>query len=308
MKRYLKTGMLFLFACMLIGCGAKEETPAEGDYYLYYTNVEETGLEREVYDAGETTAEGLIKELLSASEKVPGESSHINLLTDEIKIDEYKYENTNVTLNMSESYSAMSRTKEVLIRAGLVRTLVQIEGVDSVTIMIAGEPLRDSKGVEIGPLYENSFIENSGKEINSYVNTTLKLYFADAEGQALLTEEREIYYSSNVPLERVVVEQVVKGPKSQSLGATVSPDTKVLGATVVDRVCYVNLSKEFADHTLNVTQELPIYSIVNSLVMNCDVKKVQISVEGESDFIFRESMDLNQPYERKFDLVRKSQE
>lgn len=308
MKRYLKTVMLFLFACMLTGCGAKEETTEEGDYYLYYTNVEETGLEREVYDARETTAEGLIVELLEASEEVPEESSHINLLTDEIKIDEYKYENANVTLNMNESYSDMSRTKEVLIRAGLVRTLVQIEGVDSVTLLIAGEPLKDSKGVEIGPLYENSFIENSGKEINSYVNTTLKLYFADSEGQALLTEEREIYYSSNVPLERVVVEQVVKGPKSESLGATVASDTKVLGVTVVDKVCYVNLSKEFADHTLNVTQELPIYSIVNSLVMNCSVKKVQISVEGESDFIFRESMDLNQPYEKNLDLVQQSQE
>lgn len=308
MKRYLNTVMISLFACMLIGCGAKEKTTKEGAYYIYYTNVEENGLEREVYDASETTAEGLIEELLAVSKEVPGDSSHINLLTDEIKIDEYKYENANVTLNMSQSYSAMSRTKEVLVRAGLVRTLAQIEGVDSVTILISGEPLKDSKGKEIGPLYENSFIENSGKEINSYVNTTLKLYFADSEGQALLAEEREIYYSSNVPLERIVVEQIVKGPKSESLGATVASDTKVLGVTVVDRVCYVNLSKEFADHTLNVTQELPIYSIVNSLVMNCSVKKVQISVEGESDFTFRESMELNQPYEKKLDLVQKSQE
>lgn len=308
MKRYLRVLMISLFACMLVGCGAKEKAAEEGDYYLYYTNVEETGIEREAYDAGERTAEGLILELLDALKEVPGESSHINLLTDEIKIDDYEYENTNVTLNMSDSYSAMSRTKEVLVRAGLVRTLVRIDGVDSVTILVAGEPLKDSKGEEIGPLYENSFIENSGKEINSYVNTTLKLYFADSEGLALLTEEREIYYSSNVPLERVVVEQVVKGPKSEGLGATVATDTKVLGVTVVDGICYVNLSKEFADHTLNVTQEIPIYSIVNSLVMNCSVKKVQISVEGESDFIFRESMELNQPYEKKLDLVQKPQE
>ena len=308
MKRYLRVLMIFLFACMLVGCGAKEKAAEEGDYYLYYTNVEETGLEREAYDAGERTTEGLILELLDALKEVPGESSHINLLTDEIKIDDYEYENTNVTLNMSDSYSAMSRTKEVLVRAGLVRTLVRIDGVDSVTILVVGEPLKDSKGEEIGPLYESSFIENSGKEINSYVNTTLKLYFADSEGLALLTEEREIYYSSNVPLERVVVEQVVKGPKSEGLGATVATDTKVLGVTVVDGICYVNLSKEFADHTLNVTQEIPIYSIVNSLVMNCSVKKVQISVEGESDFIFRESMELNQPYEKKLDLVQKPQE
>lgn len=305
MKRYFGYIMTFLFACMLTGCSAeKEEVIQEGEYYLYYTNVEETGLEREIYDAAETTAEGLIEELLNALAEVPDESSHMNLLTDELKIDSYEYADGNVELNMSESYGSMKKTKEVLVRAGLVRTLVQIDGVETVTFFVKGEPLLDSKGEEIGPLNAESFIENSGKEINSYMDTTINLYFADPDGQMLVAERRKLYYSSNVTLERVVVEQIVKGPKSEACMSAVSSDTKVLGVTVVDNICYVNLSKEFAEHTLNVVQELPIYSIVNSIIVNCDVDQVQISVEGESDYTFRESMDLSQPFEKNMDLIQ----
>lgn len=305
MKRYFGHFIMFLFGCMLTGCSAKTEEPVqEGDYYLYYTNVEETGLERETYNAAETTVEGLIEELLSELETVPKVSSHMNLLTDELTIDSYEYKNGNVELSMSESYDSMSRTKEVLVRAGLVRTLVQIDGVETVTFVVKGEPLLDGKGMEIGPLNAESFIENSGKEINSYMDTTINLYFANQDGQMLTAEGRKLYYSSNVTLERVVVEQIVKGPKSEACMPTVSSDTKVLGVTVVDNICYVNLSKEFAEHTLNVVQELPIYSIVNSIISNCDVDHVQISVEGESAYTFRESMDLSQPFEKNTDLIQ----
>ena len=305
MKRYFGYIMMFLFACMLTGCsGETGETIQEGDYYLYYTNVEETGLERETYDAAETTAEGLIEELLDELAAVPKVSSHMNLLTDDLKVDSYEYLDGNVELNMSESYGSMSKTKEILVRAGLVRTLVQIDGVETVTFLVKGEPLLDSKGVEIGPLNAESFIENSGKEINSYMSTTINLYFSDADGQMLVAEGRKLYYSSNVTLERVVGEQIVKGPKSEDCMPAVSSDTKVLGVTVVDHICYVNLSKEFGEHTLNVVQELPIYSIVNSIIANCDVDQVQISVEGESDYTFRESMDLSQPFRKNTDLIQ----
>ena len=221
-----------------------------------------------------------------------------------IKNENNKSEHNKIKQNMSESYGSLSKKKEVLRGAGLVRTLVQIDDVEYVTISVAGEPLTDSTGAEIGLLNEDSFVENSGKEINSYMSSTLTLYFSDAEGSSLMAESRKLYYSSNVPIERVVVEQIVKGPREEGHMATVASDTKVLGVTVVEDICYVNLSREFSEHTMNVQQEIPVYSIVNSLTANCDVKKVQISVEGESNYVFRENMDLNRYYERNRDLIQ----
>lgn len=303
MKRYITVMLFFLFACMLVSCSGKNAQEEENTYLLYYTNIEETGLQTEPYYAEETGTDGLIRELLEALEKIPKESSYMNLLTEDLRIENCQYENGRINLNMSESYGSLAKTKEILVRAGLVRTLVQIDGVNEVCIFVGGEPLKDSTGAEIGPLDADSFVENTGKEINSYMSTTFTLYFTDEEGTSLLTENRKLYYSSNVPIERVVVEQIVKGPKEEGHMATVASDTKVLGVTVVENTCYVNLSREFAEHTLNVQQEIPIYSIVNSLTDSCNIKKVQISVEGESSYVFRENMDLSRYFERKEELI-----
>lgn len=296
--------LTLLLACLLAGCDGREPVREKGEYYLYYTDINETGLEREVYKAKGTTKEELVTELLVMLTKQPSDSSHMNLLNGDIQIQNYRYEEGNVELDMSAQYGGLHRNKEVLIRAGLVRTMVQIDGVDSVSILVAGEPLTNSKGVTLGKLTESSFVENSGKEINAYQNTTLTLYFANGDGNRLLKENRKLYYSSNVPLERVVVEEIVKGPKTENHFATVPAGSIVLGVTVADGICYVNLGKNFADQALSLQQDIPIYSIVNSLIDNCNVSQVQIAIEGESNYTYRESMDLNQLYTKSTQLIQ----
>ena len=52
-----------------------------------------------------------------------------------------------------------------------------------------------------------------------------------------------------------------------------------------------------------MTESIPIYSIVNSLVQNTDAQKVQISINGETNRIFRESISFDTIFERNEDLV-----
>lgn len=293
--------ILMLFLC---GCGGSNEVKGEGEYYLYYTNLEVTGLLTEVYKAEGTEAEALIPELLEALNREPEDTSHFMLLSDAVQVEDYTYTGNQVVLNMSKAYQDMPKVKEVLVRAGLVRTLVQIEGVDTVQICIAGVPLKDSKGNEIGAMTEKTFIENSGKEINTYKSKTITLYFANAEGTRLVSEKRSLYYSSNTPIEQVIVEQLIKGPKTEGHYATLPSAVNVLNVTVVDNICYVNLSKSFMDSALAVQQEIPIYSISQSLIENCDVEKVQIAIEGESELVFRESMKLKNFYGKNNTLIQ----
>lgn len=78
------------------------------------------------------------------------------------------------------------------------------------TLLIDGDPLKDSKGREIGTMTADSFLENSGREIYQYQYATLTLYFANEAGDHLVKETRRVPYSTNIPLERVVVEQLMK--------------------------------------------------------------------------------------------------
>lgn len=306
-----KINMLFVlipFLLITIGCGKSHRKAVEGSYDIYYMNRNGTGLEKEVYEAEYTDPENLIEELLYAMQKPEDEKTHMSLLDEKINIQKYRFENGNVELNMKAEYKTQKRTREVLIRAGLVRTLVQIEGVDTVSFQVGGSPLLDSDGQPVGFLNAQSFIENSGKEINSYKSETLTLYFSNEEGNGLKAETRKMYYNSNVSLEQVVVEQLLKGPKTGGCYKTLPDNAKVMNVTVVDKICYVNFDKTFADAAVSVQEQIPIYSIVNSIIENCSVNKVQISIDGESDRTFRETMKLSELYKMNRDLIQKDAE
>ena len=47
---------------------------------------------------------------------------------------------------------------------------------------------------------------------------------------------------------------------------------------------------------------IPIYSIVNSLCAISNVNKVQLTVNGSSDVMFRDVISLNTQFERNLDL------
>ena len=85
---------------------------------------------------------------------------------------------------------------------------------------------------------------------------------------------------------------------------TVPGNTQIISVSSANGICYVNLNQTFLANALNIDERIPVYSIVNSLVNNCrDIQQVQISVEGESSLIFKQSMDLSHPYEADYTLV-----
>ena len=240
----------------------------------------------------------LIKELVDALQEKPAKDGNQALLSNGISIKTYTLENGLLTLNLSGEYGELARPQEVLVRAGLVRTFVQVPEVERVTLLIDGDPLKDSKGREIGTMTADSFLENSGREIYQYQYATLTLYFANEAGDHLVKETRRVPYSTNIPLERVVVEQLMKGPKEDGHYAVLPDTMNVLSVTTSDRIAYVNFDKSFKDSALSsVAEQIPIYAVVDSITANCKVDKVQFSINGESDVTFRETMKLNQFYE-----------
>ena len=55
------------------------------------------------------------------------------------------------------------------------------------------------------------------------------------------------------------------------------------------------------NNSLDVKEYIPVYSIVNSLAAVSSVNKVQIAVNGSQDVMFRDSISLNQLFERNLD-------
>ncbi len=308
MKRLLAC----LAAMILLLCGCGESTGTEetsGDVFLYYVNEQETKVVSKAIELESTNEEDVCNELISRlflqplrEQEETGEKQY--LLPENVELQEHWVDDDQVLwLSFNKNYNRISRQQEILIRASVVRTLVQTPGIEYVGIMVEDKQLKDSYGEKIPPMNEEFFVENSGKEINSYQKAEMTLYFTNADGTALCAEERSRYYTTNMPLERVVVEELVKGPKTAELYATIPSETKILGVTVADNVCYVNLSAEFSDVSLNLQEDIPIYSIVNSLTALGSVDSVQISIDENTNRVYREKINLDQMFKANPELV-----
>ncbi|MDE5893388.1 MAG: GerMN domain-containing protein [Acetatifactor sp.] len=206
-------------------------------------------------------------------------------------------------LDVTEGYNDMSVTTEVLVRAAIVRTLTQLSQVNFVSITVNGNPLLDSLGNIVTTMNRDQFVENDGNAINTYEEVKLKLYFANEAGDQLIAANRTREYNTNISLEKLIVEELIKGTSRDGLYPTINPSTKVASVTVRDGVCYVNLDETFLTQPYNVTADVTIYSITNSLVELSNVNRVQISINGDNSGTYREKYSLTTYFERNLDIV-----
>ncbi|MBR2188061.1 MAG: GerMN domain-containing protein, partial [Eubacterium sp.] len=254
-----------------------------------------------------TDSEKLIDEFLNVcTQPSADDGTLLPLLSGDVSVQEHHMENDVLLLNMSEEYRKLPTIRELLTRAGLVKTLTQVDIVNYVEFRVADEPLKDRAGVVLGKQSRDSFVEDASRSVNSYKNASMKLYYTDESGSRLIPEERNVYYSTSEPLERAVVDEIVRGTSSEGHYPTISPETKVLSVTIQEGVCYVNMDESFRTSVLSVREDVQIYSIVNSLVDTCHVSKVQFSINGVSSMTFRDSIELDEPFEKNESLIVQS--
>lgn len=291
------------------GCGNKE--PEEGDVYtIYHLNHDQTGLVMQDYttQTPQDDKDILLEELTDALSQTPDKLEYYPPLSGRVHLLDYHTEKDQVTLEFDSQYKELPATTEILVRAAVVRTLTQVEGISYVSFTVQGEPLVDNLGNVVGIMSADQFIDNSGDEINTYEQAELRLYFADETGTHLVEANRTLRFSSNIAMEKLVVEQLIKGPENPELYPTINPETKIVNVTVKDGICYVNLSEAFLTQTYQVTPEISVYSLVNSLVELPNVNKVQISVNGETAVTYQESISLTTVFERNLDLLNSGKE
>ena len=307
MRKLFIAAVSLLVLLLSVGCGKKQEKET-AEYQMYYLAVSEKSLVEQDYHPTEKNTESMVKEIAEKFMEPVTDLDYLQLLPEDVEILDCRYKEQRVEINFNDDYYQMKNTREILVRAGIVKAFTQIPGVTSVDIQVNGSPVLDSNGEVIGSLGQDSFIEHEGQNINTYLYTEQTLYFANQAGDKLVKEKVERHYSSNVPLEKMIVEWLIKGPDNSNARAAISPDTKILGVSIVEGVCYVNLDQTFLDQAMNVQEKIPIYSIVNSLMDACKIHGVQISVEGETKVTFRETMNLNHLYKADYTLVEEEED
>lgn len=288
---------------LTVGCGKQEPEETGVPVELYYLNMSETKVVMEEYRLQADEPAAAVDELLVRLSEQPKDQTLKPAIGGSVHVMEYGLEEGQLILKFDEHYKELSATTEVLTRAAIVRTLTQIPGVDYVSMQIREENLTDAAGNPVGVMSADMFIDNAGDEINAYEKTKLRLYFADESGTKLIEAVRPKVYSSNISMEKLVVEELIHGPNNAEIYPTINPNTKVVSVTVKDGICYVNLDENFLVQPYQVSSEVTIFSIVNSLVELPNVNKVQLSINGNTDVMYREKISLTNIFERNLEIV-----
>lgn len=310
MKKLLSTvTALLLVISLLSGCSVESQTEkaesVSNQYYLYYINKDETKVVKVQYYPEQESAEFMIQDFMGILNSQESNGENQALLPSGVQLVTYRLNESLLELEFNSDYSNISRTREILVRAGVARTFLQIPGVTGVKIFIGSQELTDSKGQAVGVIDSNTFVEMWGSDKDAYRYDTFTLYFTDKSGEHLVAEQRNVYYKRILPRERVILEQLAKGPMVKGHYPTIPQDTDILGVEVSDNICYVNFSSAFSDSGVDIPVNTMIYSVVNSLLDTSSADKVQISIEGNTEATLSDGTSLYNLFNKNTDLILK---
>ena len=295
---------IYCLICVLLltGCNRKEENVLEKTH-IYYMNLEETGLVAVKYKVTGETIQTKLETLIDDMKTSGDSTEYKSVFPKEDFIESIVIDNDTVLIYCDQSYYEMDAAYEVLFRAAVVQSVLQVEDFKSVLFYVDKKPLKDITGKEIGIQQMDDFVQNVGSSLHSYQTDEITLYYANDSGSKLVKEIVTVKYNSNTLYEKMILEKLVEGPKAKVIHPTIAPNTRILGVSIKEDICYVNLDNAFLTTAFSLDPKITIYSIVNSIIDGGNCKQVQILVNGETNVKYRESVDLSQPLSKNMEIV-----
>lgn len=288
--RCVLAALLVCLFCGLSGCAAKQSSA--NTVKVFFLNSDQTGITSKPFVLTTESPKDQVDELLAElTEDYPEEG--LSAPIKDFVVKDFSIDKHTVTINFSAGYKKIKMIKEKLTRAAIVNTMCEIKEIRRVTIRANGALLVDDRGTKSEKMTADQFIYNSGNEMLNFERTEMHLYFASEDGKKLVDTYRTVVYNGNIPMERLVAEQIIKGPKGDFNYPTINAETKVVNVLTRDNICTITFDSTFLTNTNPVEPEVAIYSIVNSLTELPSIRQVQILIDGEEHPVFMEHYTLD---------------
>ncbi|MCP1110216.1 GerMN domain-containing protein [Ohessyouella blattaphilus] len=295
--------MILLSLLVFSGCDRQEEV-GKDQSFVYYLNLDGTGLEKRAYEYTEKSTLKRAQEALEAMDR-PEEGEKVrSLLSEGVKVKKVTFSKGVAGVHFNGAFTGLTKLSETLLLGGMTYTLTQFPEIEGVQVYIDDSELADADGQARGVLHKEDFIENIGASIHTTETAKIALYYGNQTGDKLVKRMKSVRYNSNSSIEKLVVEKLIKGTKTKEETSPLASDVIVLGVTVKDGICYLNLSESFMSTQGKTSPEVTIYSLVNSIIDTSEsVQKVQISINGESDVKYKENISLSKPFSKNRDII-----
>ncbi|MBE7015240.1 MAG: hypothetical protein E7417_00235 [Ruminococcaceae bacterium] len=274
-------------ATSLLTLTEKEETQSVMNTALYFFSSDKSTIvetEKEIsYESREDLFQKTAQELL----KGPSGKKYNPIMDKGIKINSLSYKDRVMSIDFSEEY----KKETILTTYAVVKTMSQFSDVEKVLVTSEGMNIIPGDGMLSG--------EEINLESDDDCSTGMNLYYANKEKDKLVREYRKINIDDTQPVERYIVNELIKGPKNENNQGLLSTETGVISVETTDGTCYVNFKKDFISKNTSSSniEALIVYSLVNSLTEREHIKNVQFLIEGKKTEQFG-NMDISRLYYR----------
>lgn len=299
MKKFLS---VLLSLSMLIGVlSACADRHLQYTAKLWFVNSASTELVQEtreiVISEDASIAECVIKELM----KGPKNPEYKAIIPKDAEVNDVMVTEDLAIVDFSDKIRLTTDADILLLSTSVLRTLTEIEGIERVLLTVDGGDFENLAGYTIGIMNKSDIVYDTTPQVKQQYFT---LYFADLDSFKLVPETRKITVNEKETLEMQAMKELLKGPADKELSKTIPGETKILSVETKEGVCFVNLSQEFVSrHTGGTASEqLTIYSIVNTLTELTGVDKVQFLIEGQKSESFIHML-INEPFVRDESLI-----
>lgn len=284
--------VLSLILVCLSGCSSS----SNNTYTVYYLDINKSVLVPKEYEVKSSKVDDVIEELINVLSSDTDSPKYFQPIPNDLKVKECKLNEGNLIIDFSADYYSIKGTKEVLMRAAIAKTLLQIEGVNKVTFYVSNKQLVDENGNVVSSMTNDSFIDNYGDESSFLVKKELSLYYATTEGESLICEKKLVDVDERMSIADVVLDNIRKKPDLKNARVAVPEDTKVLYTAISDGVCYVTLDSTLLTEKSDISNKAIIYSIVNSLCDSADVKTVVIKISNSNAKTQQNNLEISGTY------------
>ena len=275
--------LALLCAALLAGCGSNGgEAAPENAVRIYCLDKNRKCLAWEYYEPKRTDYYERTYELLDKLRSEPEDGDYKALLQSDIVIRDFSFgEDGQLIIDFGAGYQSMDTITELLCRAGIVKTMCQLDNVEFVEFYVEGQPLMHGE-TAVGQMTSEDFIDNTGGSVQFTQSVSLTVYFADNTGEALEETVLVVETSGTSTLAEMALQQLIEGPPEQSEGLlfVLPEDTGLNKVTVWDGVAYVDFNAAFLNPVEGVSDAAVVYSVVNTLCEISNITKVQITVDG----------------------------
>lgn len=278
MKKWISTSLCVVMILLLSACGS---TPIKDPGKFYYKRVDMVYGSIDSVIAPETRdLDGIrsdIGKLLALYFQGPKDGTLESPFPRNTTVVKWATVDNTLILTLSQEFAQLSGIDLTIACGCIAKTIIELTPIQRVNFQVDNALLNGEPSISMSA--KNLQLVDDSLE---RLVTNITVYYSDANRRYLIGKDISINLADEVNVVEYLIKQLSDPPKDSDLLSPLPDGTKLLDATIENKVCKVNFSSEFDSRVWRnaEAQRLSLLSVVNTLTQLEQVDHVEFYSEG----------------------------